>query len=76
VARILEPDDVDASTVRSEIDAILADPAYRSRAGRVAAEIAAMPGPDAAVERIESIVAKPAAEALTRGAGDEGIDVP
>jgi MGT family glycosyltransferase len=60
VARILEPDDVDASTVRSEIDAILADPAYRSRAGRVAAEIAAMPGPDAAVERIESIMAKPA----------------
>ena len=60
VARILEPDDVTASTARAVIEAILADAAYRSRAHRLAAGYHGHgPGPDAAVERIESAAARP-----------------
>ena len=40
---------------RTAIEAVLAEPAYRQRSAEVAAEVAAMPGPDVAVDRIESV---------------------
>ena len=55
VARILSPDGLDPATVRAAIEAVMTDPAYRRRSTEVAAEIAAMPGPETAVERIESL---------------------
>jgi UDP:flavonoid glycosyltransferase YjiC (YdhE family) len=56
VARILSPD-VDAAVVSDAIDSVVADPSYRRRASEIAAEVAAMPGPEAALDRIESIAA-------------------
>ena len=57
VARILSPVGIDAAVVSESIKAIVADLGYRRGADEIAAEIAAMPGPGSAVERIESIVA-------------------
>lgn len=56
VARVLSPDGIDAGVAQDALEAMLGDPAYRKRSGEVAAEVAAMPGPDAAMKRIESIV--------------------
>jgi UDP:flavonoid glycosyltransferase YjiC (YdhE family) len=56
VARVLTPDDLDAGAVESAVNAVVSDPTYRHRAREVADEVSAMPGPDAAVDRIESIV--------------------
>ena len=56
VARVLAPDGIDAAAVRAAIEAVMRDPAHRRRSSEVAAEIAAMPGPEAAIDRIESIV--------------------
>ena len=56
VARVQSPDGIDAGAAQAAIEAVLADPAYRRRSAEVAAEIAAMPGPDVAVDRIESLV--------------------
>jgi UDP:flavonoid glycosyltransferase YjiC (YdhE family) len=67
VARVIELGAVDASSVQGAIEAVLADPAYRRRAREVADEIAAMPGPDAAIDRIEAIVA---ATSVPRRPGD------
>ncbi len=57
VARALPAEDLTAMAVREAIEAILADPSYARRAGEIAAEVAVMPGPDAAVERLEALVA-------------------
>jgi UDP:flavonoid glycosyltransferase YjiC (YdhE family) len=54
VARIL-PADVDPAAVSEAIGSVVADPSYRRRASAIAAEVAAMPGPDVALDRIESI---------------------
>jgi UDP:flavonoid glycosyltransferase YjiC (YdhE family) len=62
VARILPPD-AGPATVSEAIEAVVADPSYRRRSSEIAAEIAAMPGPEAAVDRIESIVQS--ADAIT-----------
>ena len=56
VARALPAEDLTAMAVRETMEAILADPSYARRAGEIAAEVAAMPGPDAAVERLEAVV--------------------
>lgn len=55
VARILSPDGIDAGAVRAAIERVLTEHAYQRRSSEVAAEIAAMPGPDTAIERIESL---------------------
>jgi UDP:flavonoid glycosyltransferase YjiC (YdhE family) len=55
VAIVIEPEALSANAVRTAIESILGDPRYRRRASEVAAEIAAMPGPDAAVLRLERI---------------------
>lgn len=57
VARTLEPGDVTGDTVRAEIDALLAAPAYRERAAELAEEIAGMPGPEVGVMLLERLVA-------------------
>ena len=61
VARVVPYEDVDASAVQAALEAVLRAPSYRQRAREVADEIAAMPGPDAAVDRVESIAAPAAA---------------
>jgi len=58
VARVVSLDDIDAGATQAAIEAVLADPAYRRRSGEVAAEVAAMPGPDVALDRIESVVGR------------------
>jgi UDP:flavonoid glycosyltransferase YjiC (YdhE family) len=55
VARILTPAGIDASIVRAAIEAVLTEPDHRRRSLEVAAEIAAMPGPEVALGRIEEI---------------------
>jgi UDP:flavonoid glycosyltransferase YjiC (YdhE family) len=55
-ARILEPGEDTAENVLSAAKALLADPAYRDRAGALAAEIAAQPSPAAMVGAIEPLV--------------------
>lgn len=56
VARVLTSEGIDAAAVRAAIGKVVTDPTYRDRARTLASEIAAMPGPEVAVERIESIV--------------------
>jgi UDP:flavonoid glycosyltransferase YjiC (YdhE family) len=60
VARVVTFEGIEASAVRAAIEAVATEPAYRARAREIADEVAAMPGPDVAVERIESLV-EPAA---------------
>ena len=55
VAQVLSPRELDAGAVERAVRAVIGDPAYRARAREVAEEVAAMPGPDAALARIESI---------------------
>lgn len=56
VARVVAREEADAATIQAAVAAVLTDSAYQRRADAVAVEVAAMPGPDAAIERIESIV--------------------
>ena len=56
IARVLSPDGLDPGAVERAANAVVSDPTYRRRAREVADEVAAMPGPDAAIDRIESIV--------------------
>ena len=58
VARVVPLEGIDAAAVRAAIDAVATDPTYRRRALEIADEIAAMPGPEVAMELIESIVAR------------------
>lgn len=57
VARVVPLESLTADAVRDAVADVLARPTYRRRAADAAAEIAAMPGPGAAMDRIESIVA-------------------
>ena len=57
VAVVVQPETITAEAVHEAIQTLTADPSYRRRAGEIAAEIAAMPGPEVAVERIEALVA-------------------
>ncbi len=56
VGRTLDPATLTSEGVRDAIHALHDDPAMAGRAHEVAAEVAAMPGPDAAVRRLEAIV--------------------
>jgi UDP:flavonoid glycosyltransferase YjiC (YdhE family) len=44
-----------AADVRAAVERVLAGPMYRAAAGRVRDEIAALPGPDAAVDALEAL---------------------
>jgi UDP:flavonoid glycosyltransferase YjiC (YdhE family) len=61
VGRIVALEDADATAIKTAIDAVLRDASYQGRSREVAAEIAAMPGPGAAMDRIESIAPSRAA---------------
>lgn len=54
-ARRLLPSEVSPGSVRAEVRAALDRPEHRRAAQRLAAEIAAMPGPRAAVRRLEDL---------------------
>jgi UDP:flavonoid glycosyltransferase YjiC (YdhE family) len=56
VARVVALEDLSVEGVRAAVEAVAADPAYRHRAAEVAAEIAAMPGPEVAVGWLEALV--------------------
>lgn len=56
VARVVPLETLTADAVRDAVADVLAQATFRERASGVAAEIAAMPGPEAAMDRIESIV--------------------
>ncbi len=55
VGRSLLPGQITAEAVRAGLRALLDDPGYRKRAEVIAAEIAAMPGPDDGVRRVERL---------------------
>ena len=55
IARAVQLEGLSADAVRTALEAVLGDPRYRSRAAAVAAEVAAMPGPEAAVDQLESL---------------------
>jgi UDP:flavonoid glycosyltransferase YjiC (YdhE family) len=57
VAAVVPLEGLTPAAIRDAIRVVAADPSYRRRAEAVAAEIAAMPGPDAAIETIERLVA-------------------
>jgi len=50
------PDDLTAETVRRAVRGVLDDPAYREAAGRLAGEVAALPGPDDVARRLRDLV--------------------
>jgi UDP:flavonoid glycosyltransferase YjiC (YdhE family) len=56
VGRVLGPADITAELVLDAVGDVLGDPRYRQRAGAVAAEVAAMPGPADAVRKLEGLV--------------------
>jgi len=51
-----DPSDLTPGLVLAAVDDVLGNPRYRQRAAAIAAEIAVMPGPDAAVRRLEGLV--------------------
>jgi UDP:flavonoid glycosyltransferase YjiC (YdhE family) len=54
-ARSLLPGEVTAESVRAELRTLLGDPVYRERAAGIAAELAAMPGPETGVGLVERV---------------------
>ncbi len=58
---VLRPTEVDAPAVRRAVEGALADPGLARAAARVAAEIAAMPGPEEVVGLVEALGRGPAA---------------
>jgi len=57
-ARALLPAEVDADSVRGGVRALLEEPSYRNAAAEVAADLAAMPGPDHGVRLLERLAAE------------------
>lgn len=55
-AELVQPHQLTAEAVRKSAARLLADPAYRSQAGLLAAEIAAMPAPDEVVDLVDGLV--------------------
>jgi UDP:flavonoid glycosyltransferase YjiC (YdhE family) len=55
VGRVVHPAELTPDSARRAVDDVLGDPRYLDRARVVAVEIAAMPGPAEAVERIEQV---------------------
>jgi hypothetical protein len=55
VGMIIRPDERTPEVIRDTVRAVLADPAYRANAARVRDEMAALPGPEFAVELLERL---------------------
>jgi UDP:flavonoid glycosyltransferase YjiC (YdhE family) len=56
VAVAVPPEDLTPGAVRAALSNVLEDPSYRTRATEIAAEVAAMPGPDTALDHLEHLV--------------------
>lgn len=56
IARAISPDGLSSDIVRAATDDIRVDAEVATRLAGIAAEIAAMPGPEVAIERLEGIV--------------------
>lgn len=54
IAQVVPLAELSVAAAQAAVEAVLTDAAYRQRAEQVAAEIAAMPSADAAVERLEA----------------------
>jgi UDP:flavonoid glycosyltransferase YjiC (YdhE family) len=52
--------------LRAAVDEVLRDPRYRASARRIAAELAAAPGPAGAADHIEALVAASSPAAVPR----------
>jgi UDP:flavonoid glycosyltransferase YjiC (YdhE family) len=57
VGRVVPRAEVSPAAVRDAVRAVLGDPAYRRNAGRLADEIAALPGPETGVTLLEDLAA-------------------
>jgi len=55
VGRVLGADERTPEAIRAAVRAVLADPTYRQSAARVRDEIAALPGPEYAVQLLERL---------------------
>jgi UDP:flavonoid glycosyltransferase YjiC (YdhE family) len=55
VARVLGPGEQTPGAIRAAVRAVLDDPRYRANAARVRAAMAALPGPEHAVELLERL---------------------
>ena len=58
VGRVIAPEDRSPEAVREAVRMVLADAVYRASAERVRDEMAAMPGPERAVELLERLTAE------------------
>jgi UDP:flavonoid glycosyltransferase YjiC (YdhE family) len=54
----LHPDDVTPDAVAEAVSAVLTRPQFRAAAGELSQEIAAMPGPEQVVTRLDSLVSR------------------
>ena len=54
----LHPDQADGPSVAEAVRAVLHDPPFRDAAAELSQEIAAMPGPDQVVTRLEELVSR------------------
>ena len=59
VARVVDAVSATPETVRDAVTDVLSDPGYRAAAGRIADEIAALPGPEDTVPLLERLAARP-----------------
>jgi UDP:flavonoid glycosyltransferase YjiC (YdhE family) len=55
---VVQPEDLSGETVRAALRLVLAEASYAASARRVAAEIAAMPGPEEVARRVEELVGR------------------
>jgi UDP:flavonoid glycosyltransferase YjiC (YdhE family) len=55
VARVVGPDERTPAAIRAAVEAVLAGPAYRRAAGRLRAELEALPGPPEVVTLLERL---------------------
>jgi UDP:flavonoid glycosyltransferase YjiC (YdhE family) len=53
-ALVVMPEEASAARIRAALDRVLEEPSFAEAAGRVAAEIAAMPSADEVAQRVEA----------------------
>ncbi len=58
VGRVIGPEERTPEAIREAVRAVLADPSYRANAERLRDEMAALPGPEYAVELLERLAAE------------------
>ena len=58
VGRVIAPDNRTPEAIREAVRTVLSDPSYRTNAERLRGEMAALPGPEYAVELLERLAAE------------------